>query len=163
MHFPIEDSQEISCGALAGLPIIDVWIRVQEGNRVDTIQQPIRDDPVQIHRCRQWYVADVTANPFDDKALRIVLGLPSHRSVQSQTHPVDVRLALDCFQQLRDQSVQVGNCNRTTRTGECRVGRHDLDIVPLPQNLEDTAGGTTRSGESIDDFLTAEYVEILIA
>jgi len=74
-----------------------------------------------------------------------------------------VRLALDCFQQLRDQSVQVGSRNRTTRTGECRVGRHDLDIVPLPQNLEDTAGGTTRSGESIDDFLTAEYVEILIA
>ena len=93
---------------MASIAHIRVRIGVEKDQGVGRIDQPLRDDRVQVHGRDNGHVSDDLPNAGCDAALGIDFGFASHGPVQRQTDRINWGVSFDSGQQFADEALHIG-------------------------------------------------------
>ena len=104
--------QQQASRALAGVAHIRVRIGVEKEQGVGCLNQPLRDNCVQVHGRDNGHVPDDLPNAGRDATLGIDFGFAGHGPVQRQTDRINWGLGLDSSQQFADETLHIGTSDQ---------------------------------------------------
>ena len=107
-------AQQQTSRTLTGIAHIRVRIGVEKDQGVGCIDQPLRDNRVQVHGRDNGHIPDDLPDAGRDAALGIDFGFAGHGSVQGKTDRINWGVGLDSGQQFADETLHIGTSDQST-------------------------------------------------